>query len=113
MGNRLPKDHDHRITLAEAARMTRRQRREKDTRKKGMERPYALRREAFESILSQKGCEGVRIYPAVHEDGSPTVVVVGVDEAGNDMVSGLLIQNVFDCPPYCPEANELNSDSRQ
>ena len=111
MGTRLPKDHDHRITLDEAARLTRGQRREKDAAKRGMERPYALRREAFDGILSQQGCVGIRVYPAVHGDGSPTVVMVGIDEDGNDMVKGMLIQNVMDCPPFCPDSNQLNSDT--
>jgi hypothetical protein len=111
MGRPLPKDHKHKISLPDAAKATKRQRKEKDPKKKGMEKPYAFLKEALYEVLSQSGCAGVRFYPCLHETGQPSVVAVGVDEDGNDMIAGLLIQETIGCPPYCPDDNELNSDT--
>ncbi|HEX5830539.1 MAG TPA: hypothetical protein VFY16_06135 [Gemmatimonadaceae bacterium] len=111
MGRPLPKDHKHTISLPDAAKATKRQRKEKDPKKKGMEHPYAFRREPVDEILSQPRCVGLRFYPCLHEDGRPSVVVVGVDEEGNDMTMGTLIDEAMVCPPYCSDGNELNSDS--
>lgn len=110
MGRPLPQDHDHAIALQRAADLTRRHRAEQDPRKRGMDHPYAFRREALDRILSQPGCEGVRFYPAQHEDGSTAIIAVGVDSAGNDILAGDMMQDSFICPPFCSDANALNSD---
>lgn len=107
MGNRLPKDRTHEISLDEAAKLTRRQRMDKNLRTKGMESPYAFRREVLERILSQPNCDAIRFYPALHEDGTPTIVIVGIDTDGNDMVQGELGEDLLVCPPFCPDPNPL------
>ena len=71
--------------------------------------PIAFHRKAYDRILSQPGCVGVRAYPGLHADGAPTLVLVGVDADGNDMVDGELSQEGELCPPDCPAPNELNS----
>ena len=62
----------------------------------------------FESILSQPGCIGIRYYYAKKDDGSSTMVLVGVDAAGNDMTSGVLGDDLYPCPPVCGAPNDLN-----
>lgn len=58
-------------------------------------------RNIFDKILSQSGCVGVRFYYAQKDDGTSTVVLVGVDNMSNDMTGGVLGDVVIPCPPYC------------
>ncbi len=105
MGKPLP-PVDHKISLADAAKKTKKYKEKKEHRK-GF--PVgAFHRHAYERILAQPGCVGIRAYPAEHDDGAMTMVLVGVDEAGNDMVDGELAQDWITCPDVCPDGNELN-----
>jgi len=65
-------------------------------------------RSIFDKILAQKGCVGIRYYYAALDDGSPTIVLVGVDQDGNDIDSGVIGEATFPCPPFCGETNQLN-----
>jgi hypothetical protein len=69
----------------------------------GEHRASAFNRSAFEQLLAQPGAAGIRIYRAQHADGSPTMVMVAVDDQGQDLASvdGVFIQNGHDCPPWC------------
>ena len=58
-------------------------------------------RNIFDKILAQSGCVGVRFYYAQKDDGSSTMVLVGVDNMTNDMTGGILGDIVIPCPPYC------------
>jgi hypothetical protein len=58
-------------------------------------------RNIFDKILSQSGCVGVRFYYAQKDDGTSTVVLVGVDNMSNDMTNGVLGDIIVPCPPYC------------
>ena len=58
-------------------------------------------RSIFEKILAQNGCVGVRYYYAQKDDGSSTIVLVGVDTMANDMTSGILGDITVPCPPFC------------
>ena len=83
---------------------------------------------AFDNLLGQPGCAGIRIYMGMDLPGSNTnpslwtFVLVGTDAAGNDMVSaggamtaggtstgGGTEQNPFQCPPFCGTPSPLNS----
>jgi hypothetical protein len=65
-------------------------------------------RSAFDKILAQPGCVGIRFYYAQKDDGSPTMVLVGIDNGGNDMTLGPLSDQILPCPPYCPGPSPLN-----
>ena len=106
MGKPLP-PVGHEISLADAAKKTKKYKVKKEHRTAFP--PGAFHRHAFERILAQPGCVGIRAYPAEHEDGMDTIVLVGVDEAGNDMFAGELAQDVFTCPEYCSDGNPLNA----
>jgi hypothetical protein len=64
-------------------------------------------KDALEKTLAQYGCVGLRMYYGKHKDGSPTIVIVGVDNKGEDMTSGLICQRARPCPPLCPTESEL------
>jgi hypothetical protein len=66
-------------------------------------------KESIDEVLAQKGCAGIRYYYASNTDGSPALVLVGVDNEGNDMVDGTLVEFSRPCPPYCASTNSLNS----
>jgi polyphosphate kinase 2 (PPK2 family) len=60
----------------------------------------SFERGAFEKILAQPGCEKIKMYWA-QENGKFTVVLVGVDAAGKDMVAGSMMEKSGFCPPDC------------
>lgn len=62
---------------------------------------------AIAKALAQPGCVGIRMYYGKHKDGSPAMVIVGVDNKGNDITSGLICQRSIPCPPECPATSEL------
>ena len=96
----------HRITLRQAAALTRRHREWAGpaTEKGGM-----FTRELLDRLLAQPGCLALRYYHGRHADGRYAMVLVGVDAKGNDMERGVLLENHFPCPPICGGDGELNS----
>lgn len=97
---------DHRISLAEAAKLT------KAYRNAGAPeaiKSHFVNRGIIDEILAQKGCAGLRLYHAKHPDGSPTLVIVGADAQGTDFHEGTIAQQIVPCPPNCPPSNPLNS----
>ncbi len=64
-------------------------------------RSHYFGRDAVLNVLYQKEAVGMRVYYAKHDDGSPALVLVGVDKNGNDIKSGLYLQRTFPCPPFC------------
>lgn len=58
-------------------------------------------RNIFAKILTQEEAVGVRIYNARLDDGRPTYVVVGVDSDGNDLLAGVIGEDIIPCPPRC------------
>jgi hypothetical protein len=97
---------DHRISLEAAAAQTRRYR---ESAGPNVTKGGAFRREAFEEILKQPGCTGIRFYYGVNDKGEPGLVLVGVGTDDNDMVNGALMDIIFPCPPLCGDGNSLNS----
>ncbi len=64
---------------------------------------HYLGKGAFEKVLAQPGCVGLRVYYGKNKDGSPVYVIVGVDKTGNDIVSSAFSLLTKICPPYCGE----------
>ncbi len=90
---------DHRIARREAAALVRRYREQAPA-----DALFAsmFGRSIFDAILAQEGCVGIRCHYAREEDGSPTLVLVGVNAREADMWSGVLAENHWPCPPWCP-----------
>jgi hypothetical protein len=64
-------------------------------------------RAAIDKILAHPDCKALRIYHGKNEDGSPSLVLVGVDAAGKDMISSSIMEKIRPCPPYCDDGSEL------
>jgi len=100
---------NHLIPLADAAAMTARFR----SRNPGEVRAWLFDRRAFDALMAQTGCAGIRIYRAVKEDGSDQLVVVGTDTTGNDLApasssgDGLVMEWGWPCPPLCGAPSAL------
>lgn len=60
------------------------------------------------TLLSQPGCTALRIYYGKKEDGTIHAILVGVNEKGEDITEGMLLEEGNRCPPYCPPASILS-----
>lgn len=59
------------------------------------------------SLLSQRACQGIRIYKAIDDDGNPIMVLVGTNEDGNDITDGYILERGVGCPPNCDSQNSV------
>jgi len=57
----------------------------------GENRGYHLGRNIIDQILAQPGCVGMRFYYGLNEAGVKTLVYVGVDADGKDLVKRAVI----------------------
>jgi hypothetical protein len=64
---------------------------------------------ALEELLDQNGCVGIRIYYGIDIEMKKRLVIVGVNNEGNDLYEGNLMEVGQPCPPICSESNLLNS----
>ena len=94
----------HDISLAEASILTANYRRTMPT---GSIVGGYVSGDAIRSLLAQPGAVGIRSYFAKEENGTPTLVFVGVDASGNDLSDGKIVQKIFLCPPFCGAENAL------
>lgn len=101
----FPPKRDHRITLAEGIEMTKAHR---DAVGKDGARGGMWPREAFEALLAQPGCMGLRMYHGRAKDGSQNMVMVAVDANGSDMTSTTIMEQWMPCPPWCDTASPLH-----
>ena len=53
-------------------------------------------REAFDKILSQPHCVGIRYYPGKTDHDSAAIIAVGVDEDGKDIENGVICIGMLD-----------------
>jgi hypothetical protein len=95
---------DHQVDLVTAVRLIK-------NHKSNLKAPSIkggyISRNAFEKILAQPGVVGIRYYYAQMDDGTPTLVLVGVDAKGQDVQTGILLGRIIPCPPFCPDGSEL------
>ena len=93
------------ITLAEGAAMTAKYRASNPNKTKA----HLIGMNRIHEILDQEGCEGIRIYYGLNDEGDQELVLVGVDRLGDDMEKGVIMDKLLPCPSYCPNANPLNA----
>ncbi len=99
-------NEDHSITLEEASELTQNYR---DNAESGAKKGGYFSKESLLDILNQDECVGIRYYFGEEDDGTPVLVLVGVDEEENDLTNGALREKSTPCPPRCGQANDLNS----
>ena len=63
--------------------------------------------EILSAMMTQEGVTGIRVYLALNEDGTETVVLAGVDAANTDLTGSdnVLANRGTVCPPDCPDAS--------
>lgn len=49
-------------------------------------------RNIIDQILAQPGCVGMRFYNAINEEGQKTLVYVGVDASGKDLIERVVVE---------------------
>ncbi len=59
-------------------------------------------------ILGQPDCVGLRIYYALDENDEQQLILVGVDEEGDDLYQGIIGERSLPCPDMCGGGNPLN-----
>lgn len=94
-------DHSHRIALAEAVRMVARARQGSGVELKG----WQFSSEIINEILNHPEAAGLRFYMARNDAGAQTLVVVGTDADGKDVIGGAIGELAFPCPPFCDDAS--------
>ena len=52
---------------------------------------FMLGRNILEKILAQPGCVGIRFHHAVNKEGQRTVVYIGMDENGKDILQHTMV----------------------
>jgi hypothetical protein len=53
---------------------------------------FCMGKNILSEILSQPGCAGIRFYNGINEKGQKTLVYVGVDAEGKDIVTKTVVQ---------------------
>jgi hypothetical protein len=87
---------------------------------------HFMGRNVIENILAQPGCVGIRMFHAQNELGIRQLVLVGVDNKGNNILQfntigengemlkkkGIVADRSRLCPPYCGDPDtDLGSSS--
>lgn len=96
---------DHRISLKDAAVLTKRYRDAKVSEVKA----GAFHKDQVLKLLNQAGCVALRIYLGRQADGAPALVLTGVDSSDSDLTGGIILDEHWPCPPICGDDNILNS----
>lgn len=59
-------------------------------------------------ILGQDDCIGIRFYNGTDPvTGQNNLVLVGVDQNGEDITSGVIVEKLITCPNFCPQNSAL------
>lgn len=104
----LDPGRNHRIPLNQAAEFTRRHRQANPPAKGRITAGAYLKDQVIE-LLNQAGCVAIRIYLGRDADDAANMVAVGVDTKGNDLAQGTILEQVYPCPPFCPDSSPLNT----
>ena len=109
---KLPKQFDQRVNLTTAVDYTQRYRRSAPA----SEHAGFFFAKGLAALLAQPGVFGMRIYHGLDKNGRYRMVLVGVDEKGDDIVKAapkrgtakaraagdaLLLDTHVPCPPFC------------
>ena len=69
---------------------------------------FFVGKQKVKRILAQENCMGIRIYNGYDaKTKSTNLVLVGVDEKGEDISQGVILQELVGCPVDCSESSPL------
>lgn len=122
----LPSGANHFISLGKAIQMTSKCRSEKENvltpdlrNQKIIFTCETFNRDAFDKLLAQQGCAGIRIYTGMNDQMQLRAIVVGVNESNEDMLpdqagasdtdGNSIVEEGQLCPDLCPPSSPLNS----
>lgn len=83
------------------------------TIKEGETRAHYFGKDTFYRLLNEDKCVGIRAYYAIDDKGSKQLLLVGVDENGNDLLPSegtaakeggdelAIMDFSYPCPAYC------------
>src|SRR5436190_20595932 len=98
--------HNNEISFTEAAELTARYR---ELMASGQIKGGFFHRDAIQTLINQPWCIGMRFYYGLDEenDDKQCLVLVAVDEDGNDMVKegNVCFERSLPCPDNCGENN--------
>jgi hypothetical protein len=77
----------------------------------GETKAFFFGQQIISNILAQEDCVGIRIYYAIDDEGAKELVMVGVDENGNDQTEGIVADRAKPCPSYCDGGGSTLLDS--
>jgi len=95
---------DHSISLEQAITMTRLYRLSIPA---GMPLSETFQIASIKALLSEPDCTALRIYYGKKEDGTIHAILVGVNEKGEDITDGIILEEAFRCPPICTANSPL------
>jgi hypothetical protein len=97
----------------------------------GAPKGHCIKKHQLDAILNQPGCEGIRVYYGLDEEGNRKLILVGIDVDENDIItetgitsflraaetdggisepsSAAIATELPPCPPCCSIENPLNS----
>lgn len=67
----------------------------------------------IQKVLKEAGCVGIRVYYAIDDKGQKQLLIVGVDENGDNLLPAevaeargeddfIIVDKSTSCPPQCP-----------
>src|SRR6266487_1896594 len=112
----------HSISLQEAIEMTSRYRSQRETVLTPAHKGILLtcetfNRSAFDALLAEPDCVGIRIYFGMAKDLTIKLIAVGLNEKDEDILPSAIStaeddktisENGLPCPPVCPPSSPLN-----
>lgn len=84
------------ITLAEATELT--QAYQNSEIGKGQTISADVSKTDLDLILNQQNCVGLRIYNAMEKDNTINFVLIGIDENGDDITNGVILNHLQTTP---------------
>jgi hypothetical protein len=86
---------------------------------------HFMGRNLIEKILAQPGCVGIRAFHGLNEMGIRSLIVVGVDNEGKNIIElkslnpgvktqetkGVVMTGVKACPPYCGDSDSTETST--
>jgi hypothetical protein len=103
---KLTGNENHEFPLTTAAEWTKSYR---DNNPPSATKAHYFGKAAIQALLTQTDCVGMRIYYALDDEGEKQLIIVGVDEDGDDLYEGLIAERSISCPVVCSSANPLNT----